>query len=414
MSRARSLAAAAAVTLVLAVTLPPVAGGGTESLPFTCIACGYRWAAGFVLNVLLFVPLGAAVARPHRGASGVARAVIAGLALSLLVEAVQVGIPGRHPALGDLLANTMGGAVGACLAVTSLAWLGTSGRPRRGVTAAWGAAVVAVVLGTSWMLTPFLPRSTWWVQHVPALGQFDTFPGTVVNARAGDLPLPAGRLPVEDRDRLRRGMLRRPELTAEAMFGRPTEGLAPVVSVFDDRQREILVLGQDGEDLVFRLRRRADAVGLERPEHRAPGLLAGVGSGDTVRLGAVPSDPDDREGTVAADAALCLTAGRSARCDLGFRPGRGWRLLLDPGLAPRAIRWVDGAWVALLFLPLGFWANPGREWRGAAVAASGALLLAPAVGPVLAPGIAEVTGLVAGLSLGRMVRGLLGRYRARG
>ena len=409
----RTLVRVAAVGVVLALTLSPTSTAGTETLSPFCVACAYRWAADSVLNVLLFLPLGATVARPGDGLRGVAKAAAAGLALSLTVELAQFAVPGRHTALGDLLTNAAGAGLGGSLAVTARAWLRMSGRPRRGVTAVWGAAVAAVLLTTSWLLGPSLPRSTYWVQHAPALGQFDTFPGRVVEARTGDLSLPSGRLNTKRREQLRSRLLRRPRLSADAVFGEPTQGLAPVVSIFDDRQREILVLGQDSDDLVFRMRRRADALGLERPEHRAPRLLAGVEPGDTVRIGALPSGRDGRGERGPDGAPLCLATGRSVLCGLGFRPGRGWRLLVDPGLDPEATRWADGAWLALLFLPLGFWANPGWEWRGTVVTAAGAILLAPVVGPVLNPGAAEAVGLASGLVVGYSARQLLGRAGVR-
>ena len=65
-------------------------------------------------NVLLFLPLGAALqwgaARDRR----IAAAVVAGL-LSLAVETFQVYTHTRIPALPDVLANTLGGFVGAHL-----------------------------------------------------------------------------------------------------------------------------------------------------------------------------------------------------------------------------------------------------------------------------------------------------------
>lgn len=69
-----------------------------------------------VLNTLLFVPLGAAVALLlSRRAWPLA--VVAGFVLSAGVEFAQASIPGRVPDAGDVLWNTVGAAVGV-VAVT--------------------------------------------------------------------------------------------------------------------------------------------------------------------------------------------------------------------------------------------------------------------------------------------------------
>jgi glycopeptide antibiotics resistance protein len=63
------------------------------------------------LNVLLFVPLslvGWYVVR-----QGIAFWVVAGLVLSVIIELVQLTIPGRTTTLSDVIANTSGAALGA-------------------------------------------------------------------------------------------------------------------------------------------------------------------------------------------------------------------------------------------------------------------------------------------------------------
>jgi glycopeptide antibiotics resistance protein len=64
----------------------------------------------FVLNVALFVPLGALAGwRRNRGA------FVAVVALSLLIETLQLVIPGRSPDPFDLVANGVGAVLGAYL-----------------------------------------------------------------------------------------------------------------------------------------------------------------------------------------------------------------------------------------------------------------------------------------------------------
>ena len=83
-----------------------------------------------LLNGLLFVPLGAAVAAllPRRVWW---LAMVAGLALSITVEYLQASIPGRVPDLDDVLWNTVGTAIGV-LAVTLLRLAAGGARRLRG------------------------------------------------------------------------------------------------------------------------------------------------------------------------------------------------------------------------------------------------------------------------------------------
>jgi glycopeptide antibiotics resistance protein len=66
-----------------------------------------------LLNVALFVPLGAAL---NLAGLSVRRTLLAGLALSTSIELLQLlVIPGRFGQLQDILANTIGAAIGALL-----------------------------------------------------------------------------------------------------------------------------------------------------------------------------------------------------------------------------------------------------------------------------------------------------------
>ncbi len=88
----------------------PAAAFAAAGSPWWCVACGQAGGADLLLNVVLFLPLGLLAARSGRAWSF---AVGVGLGLSLAIEATQgILIPGRDAALGDVLANTTGGALG--------------------------------------------------------------------------------------------------------------------------------------------------------------------------------------------------------------------------------------------------------------------------------------------------------------
>jgi glycopeptide antibiotics resistance protein len=111
----RTITLLAVVALVATALLTLLPG---SPVPYRLIAdavspwIGPRRVA-FILNVTLFVPLGALAAwRRSR------RAFVAVLALSLLIETLQLVIPGRSPDPFDLLANGVGAVTGAYLVRT--------------------------------------------------------------------------------------------------------------------------------------------------------------------------------------------------------------------------------------------------------------------------------------------------------
>ena len=107
--------AAAGLLFVLAATLTPVPGE-VYLLPARCVICGAYGSVDFFNNVVMFVPLAAGLAL-----AGVRRWLVLLLCFLLtgLIELLQVAvIVGRDANLGDVLANTLGGAVGLLLATT--------------------------------------------------------------------------------------------------------------------------------------------------------------------------------------------------------------------------------------------------------------------------------------------------------
>jgi VanZ like family len=114
------VALAASLALVLAVTLRPA--GGPNHLALAPWTRHQLNVVNVVGNVVLFA-LPSAVLRsfgwPLR------RTVVAGFALSLGIELLQLAIPGRTTATVDVLCNTLGAAAGWRLA----ARLGASAGP---------------------------------------------------------------------------------------------------------------------------------------------------------------------------------------------------------------------------------------------------------------------------------------------
>jgi hypothetical protein len=98
--------------LVLPASPPHVQRGYLRDIPL-----GPRLAADIALNLAIFIPIGWGLGRAARGLGGARRTLLVTVgvaaAFSLAMEAVQVWLPNRYSSLADVLANTLGAAVGA-------------------------------------------------------------------------------------------------------------------------------------------------------------------------------------------------------------------------------------------------------------------------------------------------------------
>ena len=91
------------------ITVPAAAQG--ISIPFLI---------GFLGNIVVFVPLGAAAAFALTGKSLKTRLLVStaiGAALSAIIELTQLTIPSRVSGFDDWLLNTIGVLIGAVIAV---------------------------------------------------------------------------------------------------------------------------------------------------------------------------------------------------------------------------------------------------------------------------------------------------------
>jgi hypothetical protein len=405
--RRAALAASGSIILIIALlTLRPVTSELLAAERAFCVICGPHGGVDFILNIALFVPLGAAL---RLAGLARARAILLGVAVTVAIELLQLLIPGRITSLGDLIANSAGGALGVALADGWGTLVRPSPRAARRLTIAAAAAWLGVLGVTMWMFAPALPRSRWWGQIAAELGQFDHFTGEVLSARIGDIPVRDGEM--ENSDEVRR-LLERDSTVVRTtiVLDGLTERLAPIVSIFDGRSREVMVLGQSVNDGIFRTRRHAAEFGLRQPIvnlfNALPVRTDGAARRDTITL----------EGwnvgwrqVIAAD-----LPGRRVVRELTLRPTWGWALFLpfEHALGPTG-RTFTRAWVALLLLPLGYYGAmaarraPGEPGWRAAAAPFVALAVVPA-GLELLPRMLglegarpwEVHGAILGCALG--------------
>jgi hypothetical protein len=391
-----SLLAIAGATLI---ALPRQADAVAETSPW-CLVCGSLGLVDVLLNIGLFLPLGAALRL-----RGLRLPVVAAVAclVSLGLELLQSMIPGRDPSLSDVLSNTVGGALGGAAAV----WGHHLSRPAPRTAAAlsvfWGMIWLIQTAAVGALLQPSLPRTWYWGQLAPELEQFEQFDGHVRSAAAGPNMLYIGRL--EASAEVRRRLLRGEPLRATTTPGSSTPGVAPIVSIFDQQQREIVLLARWGDDLVYRLRTRAVDLRLRPPAVRLPAAFSGAeGFLDVAGRWA----PD--QGTVA----LTLDAAKhSVRRAVRLSTQWGWSLLLPfPYAHGTESPSLTAAWVLSWMVLLGYWSSTWSRpavLGGAAIAALGLGALPLLLG--LCPAMwSEWAAAALGLAAG----GLLANRRVRG
>ncbi len=340
--RSRAAAVVPATGVVLALTLWPEPLSLTYEGPaFWCLGCGMQPLTDFLLNVALFLPLGLALCSWF-GRWG--NAVLIGSAVSLVIELLQFIVPGRDPSVRDVIANTIGTAIGALIWIRRAELLrpGPQLALRYGSIAAIGAVLT---LGASYaLLQPSVPAGTYFGQWAPRFRDRAFFDGQLLTATLQGQRVPQGpeSTPGELQRQLAEGSL---VLDAQLIPATPSWAFAPIVAIVDDQRREIAALGQLKSDAVFRARTRAASLGLATPAIRIRGALEAT---DTIVLGGVRS-----RGTLAVST---LEGGTTRHATMRLSPGLGWMLLL-PGERPAGdvAPWLSGLWLLLLILPGAYW-----------------------------------------------------------
>lgn len=379
---------------VLVLTLRPAPETSWVGAGLFCVICGHAGTANLVRNVILFVPLGVALALLLGARS---RAVVAALAVTAMIEGLQFYIPGRNPGLTDILANVSGAALAVAAVRWSPRWLWLERQAAAALSLGFAVAASATLIGTAFLFSPDLTRTSWFGHLNPDLEHLERYQGEVQSAYVGTTPVRLGS--IEDPDRVRNDLLVGEPVEVEAVAGPPPSGLSPLFMITSGARNEMLLVGVHGHDLVARIHYRAVRFGFDRPDLRATGALRGVPPGTRMEVVFTP-----RGG------ASCLSLNGREVCGIGPGLERGWALLLYPSGAPAwAKHGFDLLWMMGLFLPFGFFARRHvRSWAG-----GGMLLLAVgstwwlgAVAPLSTWG---ASGVMAGLLLGWTLR--KGRWR---
>ena len=331
-------ALAAALALAATLTRAPESQAAAARTAWWCVTCGGAGVADFAVNVLLLAPLGIALAL-LRWRFG--RTASIALALSVGIELMQgLFVTGRDAALGDVVANVLGAAMGWSVAWNWHAIKRVPSRTARGLTAGFMVAAVVTGVATTTLLTPQLGRATFTrVRFAPPSTGRPTFAGSVLlfslNGQSfadRDVPdsLPSGPIVID----------------AAFTWPGPSEGTAVIARIDGVDGDAVLSLDQRANVLRVDAFAGATAWGLRNPPVGID-VPESVAAGDTVRL---------RYRWLANAVTMTLTTnGRTATRHGRFRPWHGWVLLnpftgtatFDSRFALWTTVWI-AAWTALV------------------------------------------------------------------
>lgn len=341
------VASLATLAIIAATLIPQRETAGLGG--FWCIVCGDLGTIDVLLNVLLFAPLGFGLVL-----AGATRrqALMACLAATLTVEFLQWRtIPGRDATIGDVLANTAGAWLGIVLATSWRRVIFPSAKPARQLGLAALVTWIAIVALGAFGVRPAPTEETFFAQRTPRLAHLAIFRGRLLEARIDGRETPSGPIPDSARvpDLMHTGLT----VGARVVLRGETPGPAPIVSVFDRRRREILLLGQEGGDAIFRARLRSEPLGLRSPGVRLRRPLAQSPSADAAGAdtAALRGVVDDRRLAVEVE-----REARSTRAELPLTAGLGWTFILPTEVAlDTGAAWANALWLAALIAPAGWW-----------------------------------------------------------
>jgi hypothetical protein len=355
------VAAVAGAAVICAATLTPQPGDQTTS-PF-CVICGSLGGVNTLLNVLLFMPLGAGLAM-----SGVRAkwAIAAMLIFSGLIEVAQLTlVGGRDATTGDVLANSVGGALGFALVHFAGAWVRPTRRMAHMLAAVWGLGWLGVQVISSYAFVPDFPPAHYYGQIARSFEDLSTFEGSVLSATIDTVVVP--NVGYAKSDQLREMLLHRSVVAATVIPRQPTPAVAPIIRV-DTKGREIVLLAQYRRDLAFGVRTGAAVLRVRPPLFILHDVFPDSvfspesSSVDTLRLAG-------RYGKGIVQMSAKLGSSMVER-RLPVSPALAWTLV-TPGRwyisGSAGERFITLLSIALLLIPLGYWSTVAGTYTHASL-----------------------------------------------
>ena len=402
--RLAAILAATWLVLIAYATLQPTQA--VVLTPTFCIFCGPIGGVDFVLNVVIFVPLGMTI----RWATGRwTIALIAGAITTLIIEVLQARlIAGRDASLGDLVANTLGTLIGAWVAMELFRWLNAGAVAARRYAAIFGIIMAAVFLASTWLLQPVRTQLWQLVRWTPQPPNSDLFQGTVFAVDLNGRPIADGVLvsPTEAYDTALHSLAVRATVSANPPLTR-----RPAVIVRGANYLEQgFSLSQSGTRATFRthlvavrLKLRAIPVGLD-----SAFSLSTSGTVGRVTLEAIANPRMMLVRRLPPNGELSVTLQRTVGLAWAFF--MPWDLALGPRWWP-----ANALWLGTLLLPVSFFTvrslsapkgNPARTIAWWPLTLVLVVLVATPITGLSGLGIGEwfgvASGIVAGMILERV------------
>lgn len=410
--------------LIAVITLSPGSEPIVHPIPAFCIACGLYGGIDFSLNVLLFVPFGLGIYLTIRRFPAALLVVVCS---TLAIELLQVGVvPHRDASASDVLANSIGGAIGAVLGISWRLWLLPG--PYKALLLTYTGVVswIGFIGLSSILLKPTVTPHTWWAQVKPELEGMAVFSGSVDSVQINERYIEGGRLDSamafkaqfgsgsfnvhafitettgladghadELADELADGLA---DELADGQKGSSASGkIAPITSIFDETSRQIMMLGQLGDSYVFSTRTITSSVRLREPVFRLKNSFA---SADTLHPSAHLNG--NRDG-------YKVILGIDSQSEIfALHPFLFWSAIVPFQVFIDANQWVFSAvWAALIILIPAYWMGRTRGVHRtvASVLVSISLIFIPIMAgmePIPLWGWAGTAlGMISGVSLGR-------------
>ena len=326
----------------------------------SCPVFGERAGVDIVLNVLLYVPIGAGLALMRRAPGHVG---LIAFAIASVIETLQVDvIPGRYASLSDVITNTLGAMLGL-LAVRHWRALVEPGESTSRVLAGVAAVMALVTLHVTMWAQQEVPMegslSTLWRPSPPRDGEPrppDAAPSQIVyvaldgRRHPGRVTLPPNEVAA---------LASKPEYRLEMGFvPAAREGDEdPAFELRDAEGRRILRVRQDGRHLAGDLATRGRTFHLRTPTVRLRRFLAARverlrrGLRDTVHVAVHVA-----QGNLSMRARLGTSEDEAHHRRGAFA---GWSLLIAQSNSPTRVRLLTFVWVVALILPAIYWAVLG-------------------------------------------------------